>query len=71
MTRVACHPRAERVAIGYQDGMVMLAGFGEADETLLRRPGDSPVTALKWDGRGDRLVFGTESGSAGIVTTAG
>lgn len=66
VTRVACHPRRELVAIGYQDGMVMAVGFADAAETLIRRPGDGPVTALGWNSRGDRLAFGTEQGAGGV-----
>ncbi|SDB08067.1 WD40 repeat domain-containing protein [Bauldia litoralis] len=67
VTRVACHPREEIVAVGYQDGMIMAVRFDE-EEVLLRRPGDGPVTALGWDDRGTRLAFGTEQGAGGIVT---
>ena len=68
VTRVACHPREEIVAVGYQDGMIMAVRFADAEEALLRRPGDGPVTALGWDDRGSRLAFGTEQGAGGIVT---
>jgi WD40 repeat protein len=67
VTRVACHPGEEMLAIGYQDGMVMAVRFADAEEALLRRPGDGPVTALGWDRRGNRLAFGTEQGAGGIV----
>ena len=70
VTRVACHPREEIVAIGYADGMVMAVRFGDAEEALLRPAGEGPVSALAWDEAGGRLAFGTEQGSAGIVTIA-
>jgi WD40 repeat protein len=69
VTRVACHPRKEQVAIGYSDGMVMLAGIADKEETLLRDPGGGPVSALVFDTRGDRLAFGTEEGTAGVIGT--
>jgi WD40 repeat protein len=68
VTRVACHPSQEIVAIGYQDGMVMAVRFADADEALLRRPGHGPVTALAWDGGGKRLAVGSEEGAAGVVS---
>lgn len=67
-TRVACHPAEEVVAIGYQDGMILLVRFSDAQEVLLRRPAASPVSALGWDAGGTRLVFGTEAGEAGVIT---
>lgn len=71
VSRVACHPREEIVAVGYHDGMVMAVRFGDAEEVLLRRPGGSPVSALAWDKGGTRLAFGCEDGAAGVVTVAG
>jgi WD40 repeat protein len=67
VTRVACHPQSELVAIGYQDGMVMAVRFADAEEALFRKAGGSPVSALAWDTAGKRLAFGTEDGSAGLV----
>ena len=72
VTRVACHPKEETVAVGYRDGMVLAVRFGDAEEALLRRPGGGgPVSALAWNGRGSQLAFGTEEGAAGIVDLAG
>jgi len=71
VTRVACHPKEELVAVGYQDGMILAVRFGDAEEALLRRPGESPVSALTWDRAGGRLAFGCEDGAAGVVSLAG
>ena len=65
---VACHPLADVVAIGYTDGTVMLVRFEGGEEVLLRRPGKGTVTTMAWDASGDRLVFGTEEGEAGLVS---
>jgi WD40 repeat protein len=67
VTRVACHPREELVAIGYQDGMIMAVRFADAEEALLRRSGAGPISAFAWDEQGARLAFGTEEGAAGII----
>jgi hypothetical protein len=71
VTRVACHPREELIAIGYQDGMVMLATIADAKETLVRRPGGGPVSALAFDGQGSHVAFGTEDGAGGVVSLDG
>jgi WD40 repeat protein len=68
VTRVACHPRDEVVALGYQDGQVASVGFDQMRSTIFRRAAGSPVSSLAWDETGARLVFGCEDGGAGIVT---
>jgi len=67
VTRVACHPREDMVAIGYSDGMVLAARLADGSEALFRQPGDGPVSALAWNDAGTWLAFGTEEGAAGIV----
>lgn len=68
VTAVACHPKEDVVAVGYEDGMVMLCRFEDNAEVLLRRPGKGPVSSLDWDGEGVRVAFGTEEGEAGIIS---
>jgi WD40 repeat protein len=67
---VACHPRQDIVAAGYEDGMVLLVRIEDGAEILAKKPGDAPVTALAWSADGVLLAFGTESGEAGIVNLA-
>jgi FOG: WD40 repeat len=67
VTRVACHPKEEIVALGYSDGMILLVRFSDGEEVLLRRPDDGPVSALGWSPSGLELAFGTEAGTAGVV----
>jgi WD40 repeat protein len=64
---VACHPAQEVVAIGCADGLVLLVRIIDGGEVLARPPGGAPVTALTWDARGERLAFGCEDGSAGVL----
>jgi len=71
VTRVAFHPKALVLAIGYEDGWVMLVRLTDAAELLVRRGTGEPVTALAWDALGQRLLFGTEDGAAGLLTLPG
>ncbi|MEP3049046.1 MAG: WD40 repeat domain-containing protein [Roseibium sp.] len=68
VTAVVCHPKEDVVAIGYQDGMIMMSRFEDNAEVLLRRPGNSPVTTMDWDPGGNRLAFGAEASEAGIIS---
>jgi WD40 repeat protein len=67
VTNVACHPAEEIVAIGYQDGMVLVARITDQKEVLLRRPGKGAVTSMAWDSDGKRLVFGSDAGDCGVI----
>jgi WD40 repeat protein len=70
VSQVAFHPRTLVVAVGYEDGFVLLCRLADAAEILVRepRPGDGAVTALAWDTVGARLAFGLDSGGAGLLT---
>ena len=70
VTRVAFHPQALVVALGYEDGMILLARIADGSEILVRRPsGDehAKITTLAWDARGQRLAFGAGNGAAGLL----
>jgi WD40 repeat protein len=71
VTRVAFHPRALVVAIGYSDGLVLLCRLADAAEILVRRSGGGPVSALAWNSSGSRLLIGLESGEAGLLNLPG
>jgi len=68
VTRAAFHPKALVVAIGYADGAVLLCRLADSAEIAARDPGGGPVSALAWDATGARLIFGLESGAAGLLT---
>jgi WD40 repeat protein len=71
VTRVAFHPTAPVVAVGYEDSMALLCRVSDASEILVRRPvegGHAKITALAWDETGARLAFGAENGDAGVLT---
>ncbi len=65
---IACHPRQPVVATGYADGTVLLVRIEDGGEIIVRRPGDSPVSALGWNAAGGSLAFGTEAGEGGVLT---
>jgi WD40 repeat protein len=69
-SQVAFHPRTLVVAVGYEDGFILLVRLTDAAEILVREPiaGDGAVTALAWDAVGARLAFGLDSGGAGVLT---
>ena len=69
VSRVCFHPKAPVLALGYEDGCILLVRFTDASE-LLVRPAvkGSAVTALAWDARGARLAFGCADGAAGLLT---
>ena len=72
VTRVAFHPGAMVVAIGYENGLVMLARISDGSEILVRHPAENSdrarISALAWDESGARLAFGAENGEAGLLT---
>ena len=71
VTKVAFHPRALVLALGYADGLVLLCRLADAAEILVRRPSGGAVSALAWDPSGARLLFGLASGEAGLLNMPG
>ena len=66
---VAFHPKALVLAIGYEDGCVLMCRLTDASELLVRKPAaGSALSALAWDGTGAQLAFGAEDGAAGVLT---
>jgi WD40 repeat protein len=68
--RVAFHPGSLVLAIGYDDGCVLLVRLTDASELLVRAPesGGGAISALAWDLEGRRLAIGAADGYAGILT---
>ncbi|MGL5139356.1 MAG: WD40 repeat domain-containing protein, partial [Beijerinckiaceae bacterium] len=60
------------LAIGYEDGFVMLVRLTDASELAVRAPamaaGAAAITALAWDNSGKRLAIGGADGYAGVLT---
>jgi WD40 repeat protein len=69
-TQVACHPKEELVAGGFEDGLVVIADIGSSRILPVSPPGEGPVTTLAWSPDGTQLALGTEKGGAAIVDFA-
>lgn len=70
VSKVAFHPKAELLAIGYEDGWVLLCRVADNTEILARRPDADrdAITALAWSADGNRLLYGTAGGEAGLLS---
>lgn len=64
---VAAHPKAEVIAAGFSDGLILLVRIDDGAEILLRAPDGDAVTALAWGADGAMIAFGTASGAAGLA----
>ncbi len=71
VTNVACHPSAQMLAIGYDNGMIMAVRIDDGKIVSLRREGQAAISALGWDKGGARLAFGSEEGEAGVIDISG
>jgi WD40 repeat protein len=69
VSRVAFHPGALVLAIGYEDGFVLLCRLNDGAELLVRKSDEAngAITAFAWDKQGKRLLFGTDGGAGGIL----
>lgn len=71
VTHVCCHPAADMLAIGYENGMIMAASIEGEKIVSLRSGGEGAICAMGWDKAGGRLAFGSEDGEAGVVDVGG
>lgn len=69
VSQVAFHPRALVLAVGYDDGCILMIRLTDASELLVRAAErGSGISAFAWDKAGKRLAFGAEDGAAGVLT---
>jgi WD40 repeat protein len=66
-TRVACHPRDDMVAAGYNNGTVVVTDIATKNVVLVSTGGQGSISALVWSPSGSHLAFGTDEGFAAIV----
>jgi WD40 repeat protein len=64
---VACHPKQDVVAVGYEDGLLLLVRIDDGAEIIAKRPGAASVSAIAWNATGTTLAFGCEDGEAGVI----
>ena len=69
-TVVAGHPTQPLVAIGYKDGLVLLARVEEQDFVTLKNAGPEPISAMAWTPDGKVLAIGAETGWAAVLPLA-
>jgi WD40 repeat protein len=70
VSRVAFHPKALVIAIGYEDGWILLCRLEDGAEILVRSQPEGTadaVSAFAWSHDGRRLLFGTAEGNAGLL----
>lgn len=76
VTQVAFHPKSQVIALGYEDGWILICRIEDGSELLVRQrvedknPGRirPAISALTWDAEGKRLIFGAENGENGLLT---
>jgi WD40 repeat protein len=70
VSAVAFHPSALVLAVGFEDGFVMLIRLTDASELPVRVPSAKAggITSLAWDARGSRLAIAGSDGYAGVLT---
>jgi WD40 repeat protein len=72
VSQIAFHPKGLVLAIGYEDGFILLCRLTDASEIPVRlKTNGEAVTALAWNADGKRLIFGTADGEAGMLTLPG
>ena len=63
---VAFHPRMDVLAIGYDDGEIILTRLEDHAEINITAASGSPATKLAWSKDGTMLAFACENGQAGL-----
>lgn len=64
---IACHPKRSLVAVGHENGAVLLCQPGSDDALFAKHWGGGAVTALAWSRDGQRLALATADGLAGLL----
>jgi len=68
VTAVAFHPKDERIAIGYSDGLARIEKLDDRDVMIeLDEPGEGAVTALAWSGDGTALAIGDDAARGALI----
>ena len=67
VSAVACHPKQDILAAGYDNGTILLVRLEDGAEILVRRDGGAPVAALAWNEKSSLLAFAAQDGEAGLL----
>jgi len=67
VTHVCCHHQEDVIAVGYENGMIMVVKIDGGDIVSLRGGGDGEITSLNWHQSGTKLAYGSSEGEAGII----
>ena len=67
VSAVACHPKQDILAAGYDNGTILLVRLEDGAEILVRRDGGAPVAALAWSEKSSLLAFAAQDGDAGLL----
>jgi WD40 repeat protein len=67
VSSVACHPKQDVLATGYDDGTILMVRLTDGAEILVRRRGTAEVAGLAWNAKGTVLAFALENGEAGLL----
>ena len=67
VTAVAANPKRDVIAAGFANGAVILGQPGAARSVTIAGAGGAALTALAWNGAGDRLLFGDEGGGVSLA----
>jgi WD40 repeat protein len=68
VTSVVWHPKFDILAIGYEDGAVVLAQRSNSDVLPVRQPDGSAITEMTFDRSGKIFACGTECGALTVLT---
>lgn len=68
VTSVAWHPNFDILAIGYEDGAMVLSQRPDGRILSYREPDGSAITEMTFDKNGEIFACGTESGALTILT---
>lgn len=71
VTAVAGDPKHAILAIGYDNGQIIIAEPLRDQEVVVKPPGNGAISTMCWSSDGNWLVFGTETGLAGRLPVGG
>lgn len=67
VSALAFHPKEDMLAVGYQDGAVLVVRVPDGMAVVIEAPGDGAVEGLAFDEAGRLLAYADAGGRAGIV----